>query len=88
MKSTTSSNNGSNKGANGAITSIKEPTHLTTAAIKKLSDPSCAKHHSKLDYILQIVRVKDLTKPVVKGQESNGATETDEKKVKSAMKCK
>ena len=82
MQFTTSSPNGSNKGADGAITSIKEPTHLTTAAIKKLSDPSCAKHHSKLDYVLQIVRVKDLSKP------ANGGTEADEKKAKSQMKCK
>ena len=67
---------------------VKEPSHLTIAAIKKLSDPSCAKHHSKLDYVLQIVRVKDLTKPAGKGQEANGGTEADEKKAKSQMKCK
>ena len=88
MQSTTTSNNGSNKEGNGALTALKDPTHLTTAAIKKLSDPSCAKHHSKLDYILQIVRVKDLTKPAVKSQEANGGAEADEKKTKSAMKCK
>ena len=93
MQSTTattsaSNSNGSNLTVNGAMIPVKQPSHLTIAAIKKLSDPLCAKHHSKLDYVLQIVRVKDLSKPVGRAQDAKGGTEADDKKAKSQMKCK
>ena len=66
-----------------------DPSHLTAGAIKRLSDASTVKHHYKLDYVLQITRIKDLSssKPS-KEQETRKNGTADEKKAKSQMKFK
>ena len=72
----------------------EEPSHLTMAAIKHLQDSSEKKHHTNLDYILQIVRMRDLVEgkasaaKSTNGGASNGAAATPEKKNKANIKYK
>ena len=63
MQSATTTSNGSGKALNGLAAASNEPSHLTAGAIKRLSDATTVKHHYKLDYVLQITRIKDLSKP-------------------------
>ena len=72
----------------------EEPSHLTTAAIKHLQDSSEKKHHTNLDYFLQIVRIRDLgenkatTAKTTNGASTNGAAASAEKKNKANIKFK
>ena len=60
MQSTSDASHQSNHNNSIKNGSTEEPSHLTRAAIKSLQDSQEKKHHTNLNYILQIVRIRDL----------------------------